>query len=62
MKTYVVIPHQNRLNESVLMWGHKICFYGKNLDNYPEIIPVIPSYLELVVVVVVLLFTSTVNI
>ena len=38
------------------MRGHKICFYGKNLDNYPKIIPVIPAYRELVVVVVVFLF------
>ena len=33
-------------DETVLMIGHKICFCGKNLDNYPQIIPVIPSYLE----------------
>ena len=24
MKTYVVTPHQNRFNETVLMMGHKI--------------------------------------
>ena len=29
MKTYVVTPHYNRLDETVLMVGHKICFYGK---------------------------------
>ena len=29
MKTYVVTPHQNRLDETVLMMGHKICFYGE---------------------------------
>ena len=28
-KTYVVTPHWNRLNETVLMMGHKICFYGE---------------------------------
>ena len=29
MKTYVVTPHKNRLDETVLMMGHKICFYGE---------------------------------
>ena len=29
MKTYVVTPHYNRHNETVLMMGHKICFYGE---------------------------------
>ena len=29
MKTYVVTPHKNRLSETVLMMGHKICFYGE---------------------------------
>ena len=29
MKTYVVTPHYNRLDETVLMMGHKICFYGE---------------------------------
>ena len=29
MKTYVVTPHLNRLDEMVLMMGHKICFYGE---------------------------------
>ena len=29
MKTYVVTPHLNRLNETVLMMGHKIGFYGE---------------------------------
>ena len=28
-KTYVVTPHKNRLNETVLMTGHNICFYGE---------------------------------
>ena len=28
MKTYVVTPHLNRLNETVLMTGHNICFKG----------------------------------
>ena len=27
MKTYVVTPHLNRLDETVLMVGHKICFF-----------------------------------
>ena len=40
MKTYVVTPHQNHLNEMVLMMGHKICFNG-------EIWPVIPKSLLL---------------
>ena len=29
MKTYVVAPHKNRLDEMVLMRGHKIRFYGE---------------------------------
>ena len=29
METYVVTPHWKRLGETVLMRGHKICFYGK---------------------------------
>ena len=29
MKTYDVIPHKNRLDETVLMMSHKICFYGE---------------------------------
>ena len=31
MKTYVVTPHLNRLNEMVLLMGHNLCFkeYGK---------------------------------
>ena len=42
MKTYVVTPHLNRLNETVLMMGQKICFYHEIW-----IIPVTPSHLEL---------------
>ena len=29
MKTYVVTSHYNRLDETVLMMSHKICFNGK---------------------------------
>ena len=29
MKTYGVTPYQNRLDETVLMMGHKICFKGE---------------------------------
>ena len=36
MKTYVVTPHWNRLDGTLLMKGHKICFNG-------EIGPVIPN-------------------
>ena len=28
-KTYVVTPHYNRLDETVLMMAHKICFNGE---------------------------------
>ena len=28
-KMYVVTPHENHLNETVLMRGHKIHFYGE---------------------------------
>ena len=27
-KTYVLTPHLNRLDKTVLMMGHKICLYG----------------------------------
>ena len=37
-KTYVVTTHLNHLAETVLMVGHKICFYG-------EIRLIIPNYL-----------------
>ena len=40
MKTYVVTPHKNRLDETVLMMGHKICFYGEIW----LIIPKFPGY------------------
>ena len=36
MKTYVVTPHKNRLEETVLMMGHNLCFFG-------EICPIIPE-------------------
>ena len=44
MKTYVVTPHLNRLNEMVLLMGHNLCFkeYGKLSLNYLFY----PSYLE----------------
>ena len=29
MKTYFVTPHSSRLDETVLMTGRKICFYGE---------------------------------
>ena len=28
------------------MMGRNICFYGRNMENYPKIIPVTRSYLE----------------
>ena len=28
------------------MMGHKICFYGRNMDNYPKIISFTPCYLD----------------
>ena len=36
MKTYVVTPHLNHLNEMVLLMGHNLCFkeYGKLSLNY----------------------------
>ena len=40
------VSMQNRLNETVLIMGHNI-FLWKNMDIYPKIIPVTPSYLEL---------------
>ena len=43
MKIYVVTPHKNRLDETVLMSGHNICFCGK-IDSL--IIHPTSSYLE----------------
>ena len=28
MKTYVVTPHYNRINETILMMGHNVCLEG----------------------------------
>ena len=52
---HVVTPHLNRLSKTVLMMGHTM-FLWKNtcMDNYTKIIPVAPSYVF--VLVVVLLF------
>ena len=44
VKTNVVTPYQNRLNETVLMMGHRIYFYGNIWIIIRKIIPVIPSY------------------
>ena len=35
MKIYVVTPHKNRLNETVLMVGHKIYSYQESLLIIP---------------------------
>ena len=46
MKTYVVTPHLNHLDKTVLMMGHK-CFYGEIYKaNNLLIISVTPSYTE----------------
>ena len=29
MKTYVVTPHKKRFDETIIMMGHKMCFYGE---------------------------------
>ena len=36
-KTYVLTPHSNHLEETVLMMGHKICFNGKMWIINPEL-------------------------
>ena len=44
LKLYVVTPHLNRLNETVQMRGHKVCFYTeltKIFPNYHQIHPLI---------------------
>ena len=53
-RTYAVTPHKNRLGETVLMWGYsipgeklKIKKFLRKTENYPYIIPVIPSYVHL---------------
>ena len=38
VKTYVVIPHMNRLIETVQMKGHNIMVSMSNKKNYPSII------------------------
>ena len=43
-KPYVVTPHLNRLDETVQMRGHNICFYAeltKIIPNYHQILPLI---------------------
>ena len=37
MKTYVVTPYKNHLDDKVLMRGHKICFYGEIWLIIPEL-------------------------
>ena len=37
LKSYIVTPHLNRLNKTVQMRGHNICFY-------PELTKIIPNY------------------
>ena len=36
-KTYVVTPHKNRLDKTVLMMGHKICLYIEIWQIIPKI-------------------------
>ena len=36
-KTYVVTPHQKRLDETILMMRHKYVFYGKVWINIPKL-------------------------
>ena len=41
LKPYVVIPHLNRLNDTVQMWDY-VCFYAegqKIISNYYQIPP-----------------------
>ena len=43
-KPYVVTPHLNRLDKTVQMRGHNICFYAeltKIIPNYHQILPLI---------------------
>ena len=45
-KLYVVTLHLNRLDETVQMMGHNICFYAeltKIIPNYYQILPLIKS-------------------
>ena len=47
-KTYVMIPHLNRLDKTVQMKGHNICFYAEMTKIIPVIIEYMySSYLEL---------------
>ena len=44
LKPYVVTPHLNRLNKTVQMRGHNICFYAeltKLISSYHQILPLI---------------------
>ena len=40
MKTYVVTPHLNRLDETVQMWDHNICF----MQNQEKLSLIITKY------------------
>ena len=44
MKTYIATPHQNRLDEMVLMRGHNICTCIHGAIR--KIIPITLSYLD----------------
>ena len=39
-------PLIKSVSEAVLMMDHNICFLSINMEYYPQIIPVTPSYLE----------------
>ena len=41
-KTYIATHQQNHLDETVLIWGHNVCFNGA----IRKIIPVTSSYLD----------------
>ena len=44
IEPYIVTPHLNRLDETVKMKGHNVCFYvevTKIILNYHQILPLI---------------------
>ena len=50
LKPYVVTPHLSRLDETIQMRGHNICFYAKLtkiIPNYHQILPLIYDALRM---------------
>ena len=60
MKTYVVTPYYNRIDETVLMMGRKICFYGEIWLIIPKL-SLLPIRTWSTVIVIVFKFSNSVR-